>query len=405
MRLLIPLFSPATGTWGGLTRGLAVAEAAQSAGHTVAFCAAGELGQVVRARGYPVYEMPVASFLGLPRLLARPLVARSQHINIPVPAGRAIGNIWLVLLFSGMARTRYLKRLVAAQLAATEDFRPDVLFTDLDPGAFLLAQITNLPIAATYASVMEQGRGSFPWRLLWRASAGVLEAYDRRSPAPELLAAGPHVLKIIPSIPLLDDADPERPDVRYVGHLLSPIQDPAADSFAPLPGQDYVFVYVGTGSLSLDTLRDVLPQVFPAGSHTRCLVGSQSVKEVQRIGGVEFRPYVPAEAVLPYCRWTLCHGGQNTITHSLLHDVPLLLFPGPIFERRYNAEKVVKASAGLMGEIGDFTPAWLRQALTQEGRRRTAAERLGTRIESLGGAPAAVAAIEQWVSEGGPPLA
>jgi hypothetical protein len=33
MRLLIPVFSPATGTWGGLTRVIAVAEAAKQAGH------------------------------------------------------------------------------------------------------------------------------------------------------------------------------------------------------------------------------------------------------------------------------------------------------------------------------------------------------------------------------------
>ena len=169
------------------------------------------------------------------------------------------------------------------------------------------------------------------------------------------------MLKIIPSIPALEDADSGRPDIRYVGHLLSPIEDPATSSFTPLPGQDYVFVYVGTGSLSLEKLRDVLPQVFPPGSHTRCLVGSQSVRQVHRIAAVEFRPYVPAEAVLPYCRWTLCHAGQNTIIHSLRHGVPLLLFPGPIFERRYNAQKVVAAGAGLMGEVDDFTAAWLRQ--------------------------------------------
>lgn len=396
MRLLIPVFSPATGTWGGLTRVLAVAEAAVAAGHTVAFCAAGDLGHAIRARGYTLYEMPATSFLGLPRRLARPLAARSQQVSLPVRPGRTIGNVWLILLLSGMTRARYLKRLVAAQLAASQAFQPNLLFTDLDPGAFLLAQVTGLPIAATYASVMEAGRGTFPWRLLWRASAHVLQEYGLRAPAPELLAAGPHVLKIIPSIPRLEDADPERPDVRYVGQLLSPIQDPATTAFIPRPGQDYVFIYVGTGSLSLEALRDVLPQVFPAGSHTRCLVGSQSVTDVERIGGVEFRPYIPAEAVLPYCRWTLCHGGQNTIVHSLRHSVPLLLFPGPIFERRYNAQKVVAAGAGLMAELDHFTPAWLRQALTQEGRRRTAAERLAAEIKQYGGAPAAVTALEQW---------
>ncbi len=42
-RLLITLFSPATGTWGGLTRVVAIANAAAKAGQTAAFCASGPL--------------------------------------------------------------------------------------------------------------------------------------------------------------------------------------------------------------------------------------------------------------------------------------------------------------------------------------------------------------------------
>jgi hypothetical protein len=43
MRLLIPLLSPKSIAWGRLTRGLAIAKAAQAAGHEVAFCASGQL--------------------------------------------------------------------------------------------------------------------------------------------------------------------------------------------------------------------------------------------------------------------------------------------------------------------------------------------------------------------------
>ena len=51
-----------------------------------------------------------------------------------------------------------------------------------------------------------------------------------------------------------------------------------------------------------------------------------------------------------------------------------------------------------MAQLDEFTPAWMRQALTQEGRRRTAAGRLQEEIARSGGAPAAIAALEQWVS-------
>ncbi|MHB1415778.1 MAG: hypothetical protein ACYC1C_11045 [Chloroflexota bacterium] len=42
--------------------------------------------------------------------------------------------------------------------------------------------------------------------------------------------------------------------------------------------------------------------------------------------------------MLPRCDWTVCHGGQHTIVQSLLHGVPLIVLPGPIFERRFNAK-------------------------------------------------------------------
>lgn len=86
-----------------------------------------------------------------------------------------------------------------------------------------------------------------------------------------------------------------------------------------------MFVYVGTGSISLDRLRDVLPQVFPANGERVCLVGAQSIAQPEQIAGVKFLPYVPAETVLPGADWTLCHGGQNTIIQSLRRGVPLLV--------------------------------------------------------------------------------
>ena len=117
------------------------------------------------------------------------------------------------------------------------------------------------------------------------------------------------------------------------------------------------------------------------------MIGSMEIE------GVEFRPYVPAAAALPHCDWTICHGGQNTIIQSLSHSVPLLVFPGPIFERRFNARKVQAAGAGLMGEVDQFTPEWLRTALGRRSELAPQVAVLGEQIESSGGPPQAVKAI------------
>jgi UDP:flavonoid glycosyltransferase YjiC (YdhE family) len=158
-------------------------------------------------------------------------------------------------------------------------------------------------------------------------------------------------------------------------------------------------VYVGVGSISLDRLRAVLPQVFPAGGPFTCLVGAQSIQAVEKVGHVEFRPYVPAEAVLPHCDWTICHGGQNTIIQSLRRDVPLIIFPGPIFERRFNAQMVQAAESGLMGELPDFNCDWLQTALGRQAGCAARAARLGERIRAYGGAAAAIRAIEERIAK------
>ncbi|MGE5287310.1 MAG: hypothetical protein ACM3ML_08935, partial [Micromonosporaceae bacterium] len=58
MRLLIGLLSPLTGTFGGLTRGLAAAGAARGPGHEVAFAASGASVAALRERGERVHELP-----------------------------------------------------------------------------------------------------------------------------------------------------------------------------------------------------------------------------------------------------------------------------------------------------------------------------------------------------------
>jgi UDP:flavonoid glycosyltransferase YjiC (YdhE family) len=129
-------------------------------------------------------------------------------------------------------------------------------------------------------------------------------------------------------------------------------------------------------------VTEVLPAVFPAGSPVTCLVGAQSLTRTERIGAVEFRSYVPAGDILPAADWTICHGGQNTIVQSLLHNVPLLLFPGPIFERRYNAAKTQAAAAGRSCELSDFTPSRLLALLDQRDCYTAGATALGDALRA-----------------------
>lgn len=401
MRLLIPLFSPATGTWGGLTRVLAIAQAAQQAGHSVAFCASGYLENVLRERGYQVYAMPATTMLGLPGPLSRWVANRSQNASIPAKPGKSVGNIWFVQVLSGTARAGYLRQLVESELAAIRDFKADGLFTDLDLGAYLASAISGIPIASAYQQIMSEGKGSFSWKLVHRAMAGVLKTYARPVRTPDELAFGSQVLKIIPSIPELEGASSNRPDICYVGHLLGEIKAEKSEVFKPEDGKRYLYIYVGTGSITQAVLRSVLPGLLPPSGALKAIVGGVNISIPECLGEVEFRSYISADDLLPYCDWTICHGGQNTIIQSLIHGVPLVVFPGPIFERRFNARKIQESGAGVMGELTDFNVDWLQAVLARRNEYAVKARTLGNKIESLGGAPRAIQRIAEWVNSRG----
>jgi UDP:flavonoid glycosyltransferase YjiC (YdhE family) len=219
---------------------------------------------------------------------------------------------------------------------------------------------------------------------------------DERTPD-ELMFA-PSVLKIVPSVPALDDTDPTAADVRYVGHLLADLR-PTADLTFPDPRR-LVLGYVGTGSLPLPRLRTVLPAAFPADGPRACLVAAQTLSGPEQIGGVTFAPYVPVEQLLPRTDFVLCHGGQNTIIQALRAGVPLLFVPGPVFERRYNAEKTVTAGAGLMSERGAFSAGWLLDAFEHRAELAAAAAVLRDQIQGAGGATAAVTALADHARSG-----
>jgi Glycosyl transferases, related to UDP-glucuronosyltransferase len=92
----------------------------------------------------------------------------------------------------------------------------------------------------------------------------------------------------------------------------------------------------------------------------------------------------------------ICHGGLNTITQSIAAGVPLLVFPGPIFERRYNAEMLMKNGAGMMGEWSDFNAEWIRAQYDRRKEFADGVQKLKKDFGHYSGTGNAVKRIIQW---------
>jgi hypothetical protein len=413
LNILIPLFSPPTGSWGSLTRVIALGHEARARGHDVAFCASGYLADRLKKLEYKVYPIPETTMFGLPKPLSDLFAARSQDMAPPIPPGRSFGSIWLVLMMTGMAGYGYLRRLVKAELDAVDAFRPDILFTEIDPGALLVSRIRGIPISCTFAGVFTVGTGDFAWRKLKASGNRVLADYGKAPAEPQELILDSRTLKIIPSIPELEKDLPDTPDYVFTGSLFRSFRAASEQTFRPEPGKRYAFVYMGSGSVQLSKAVRVLAKM---GGNTvgaqRALplqhnnpqniqfcVGSQTVAGERRTGNVAIRHFWDAETLLPHCEWTFCHGGHNTIIQSLAHGIPLIVFPGAIFERRFNGEMVEKAGAGRVGELPDFKERWIAQAMSGQEECAANAKRLGKKIRSLGGARRAVKALEGWVKK------
>ncbi len=188
---------------------------------------------------------------------------------------------------------------------------------------------------------------------------------------------------------------PSTPDYIFSGSLLQSFKTPDDQLYTVEKSKRYIFVYVCTGSITQTKLLHVLPELFPKDSDTICLVGgSQCVEKEKQIGNVIFRPFFDAESLMPHCDWVICHGGHNTIIQALINRVPLIIFPGPIFERRFNARMVHKFGAGIFGELPDFNEIWLKKIIEDREKYANKAKELGEKILSYKGAVTAIKSME-----------
>lgn len=398
MKVLCIVFSPATGSFGSLTRVLALAREFSRNGHEILFCASGSAGRIIEKKKFPVRTMPVPTLFGLPGLLSRQIEKRSHHFRIPVRDGKEIGSVWFVYFLTGMLNKRFLSRLVDAQLTVIGEFKPDLIVTEMDPGAYISARISGTNLVTTYSKITKHGSGSFFWKKAKRIINRILKAHGTAAVSePEDLISAERsegILDIIPSVPELDGSN-ESENVIYVGNILEPVRD-MRPTFSVAPGKRYIFVYSGTGSIPVDALKRVLPDAFTGLNGIECLVAAESLPKEEKIGNVFFAPWIPAAEILPQCDLVICHGGLNTITQSLEAGVPVLAFPGAIFERRYNAEMLMKTGAGMMGETADFNPGWIRTQYERREDFKSGVQKLRKDFSHYSGTANAVSRIIQW---------
>lgn len=368
------------GPW---SRAQRVARAFQDGGHEVTL-AWGDDGNCVNPVA-PTLEIPVPSPLGLPDAIARHTFPLASRLGLM--GRKPVHSFEEVLWLTGALDERYTRaavELLRTHMCAT---RPDVVYSEFNLAAVVAARAEGIPCVGSGSQPTTTAYASSP-----RKSAGIrrlLREMGMPAPASSLTILEGMWRRFIPSCPTLEPQAGER--AVYCGFLDEP------PALTPRP-RDCVLVYFGAGSV-------------PAGVAVRagrelaemlsCDVYVAGVSEaVQAVGDREVTcaPRFDFAELLPRARVFVHHGGQNSVMDALTYEVPQIIVPGRVFERRFNAEAVENARCGL--SVRASKPALIAHAacaLIDEPALTSGIRGVRAELRSLGGGARIVREVEELV--------
>ena len=171
--------------------------------------------------------------------------------------------------------------------------------------------------------------------------------------------------------------------------------EPAASDPRPL-------VYISLGTI-FNQLPDFYRACFEAfgGAEYRVTMATGKVDRAA-LGAApenfELREFVPQLQVLSQASLFLTHGGMNSVSEALWHEVPLLVFPQH-GDQHLVAARVAELGAGLVLRPPDLEPLKLREMadrVLREPAFRAAARQIAGSFRDAGGPPRAAGEILAW---------
>ena len=150
--------------------------------------------------------------------------------------------------------------------------------------------------------------------------------------------------------------------------------------------RDKILVYMGNGTVSVTKTLSVIQAAF-AGSKYEVYLATSYLPE-ETIDNIHIAPRWDFSKLLDEALVYINHGGQNSIVDGLLHGVPQIMVPGKVFERKYNAESVADADAGIVIDFRDFDVVHVKDAfekITSSDIMSDSSRKLGDLLRNAGG--------------------
>lgn len=309
----------------------------------------------------------------------------------------------------------HLSLLTTTLVNVIDQFSPDVIVTDLNFYAGgIAADATGVPYA-TYCAVVNTlvspdtppyGLGSdwYPeghwrrtlWPLLNVALQTVLWRHDRQINAVRnqyglkpvrggLLAHSPY-LSLVPTTDAY--AYPRRhvpSQIVYVGPVTTPVRGEIPDEFPyewiVSDGRPTVYVSMGTIVQGIRVFQEVIKAARGANWKAILAVGRQTdLHQFSDVpDNVMVTAFVPQLEVLKHVDAVVSHGGNNTVTETLLHGLPLVVIPISA-DQPESAARIKASGAGIRLRLSQAKDKKLRQAI-EIVLRQTSYRREAKRIQ------------------------
>jgi hypothetical protein len=387
MKILITPMTTVAETGGSITRGRALALKAMERGHTVAFCA-GEDINYRPVKGVQNYPAPIPCPIGLPWFIGRRVFHIAKKLRIQQRI--RISTFEQVLHLIGAIEKRFFAKDVECVMNAIRDFQPDIVFSEHRVSPFVSARLMKCHAVAVYSAPIHSSRGS---QECGKYSKGVAEFIADKG-----LAAITSVLdlydwtaaKIVPSSYNLEPMDVA--GINYVGPLVEHLKLQKS-----IPGKRIV-AYMGNGTISGKHLLATMTKAF-GNTDFEIYIATKEIRAFQR-NNIHVAQRFDFDKLLPEAISFISHGGQNSMMQSLLNGVPLIVCPGRVFERQYNAASIERLQAGVFLKETEFTSKNVRQAvqsIAEDLTYRTNAQKAGKQLVCLGGASSVVGVLEDIV--------
>lgn len=380
--LVVPMFalSRMGGPW---SRAQKISAAFMEAGHDVTMGVAHD-GNCTGPVAPHVVELPAPSPLGLPM----PLSSRAFPIaeRLGIAGRRPVRSFEEVLWLTGALSHRYEAQSVELLRRHIRSERVDVVYSEFSLPAIIAAQAEGVPCVGTASYPTQAAYACDPSKA--KGVRRLLSELALPDVATSLDLFGRMERRFVPSCAELEPLESD--NVVFCGFLDGKAATREARSAA---SRDAIVVYMGMGSVPRAAVMRVASALAESTGRHVYVAGFAGSPFDE--GGLHVAERFDFSELLPRACAFVNHGGQNSVMDALAYGVPQVICPGRVFERRFNAQSVELAGAGVcLGRFDEPTVLRTIERITREGSFEAKADELRDSLASLGGTATIVAKVE-----------